>query len=210
MVRRRVQAFEQAKPSNDQGLASPSDIDWTKGFAAGWNPRSPQGRLLNFWADWAQAQGQRLTPEDRANFEAGFSRFPAYFAEELARRSAIDPLLTKALMQRLELLPVDSPLNRDIELRGALTVKAGEILRGSELDSIQRDTLLRYESHAPSYFPQSYRPLSESELSEWKSKIEALPPVLARFLHRGDLGIGPFFMLAHELGLSKLGVPLKP
>lgn len=205
-----LDAVEEAAPSRKQEKLAVSDNDWVKNLVSGIDLASSRGKIVKFWAAWAEAKGLEISPQDRQGFERALERFPAYFIDGLAYRSVVDPLSTKALLLRLELLPSTSRLGGDIEIREALAERSSEKIESKEMERIKRGILSTYDTQAAVFFPETYQPLSAAERVEWESKIETLPPILARALNDSELRSAEFLALAHELGLSKLGVPAFP
>jgi hypothetical protein len=171
------------------------------------DPGHQGAKVEKFWRDWGQRLGLAVTEREAEAFRAGLGGLPGYFYGKLNYYAAINPVLAKALLVKLGVVPKDSPAASDPDLKAALANKARDKYSAEDLQDYSKGLIENYEFHAKNFFPDNFKPLSESERRDWHQKIGDLPAVVVEGMSAGGLQGANFLVLAHRLGLSKLGAP---
>lgn len=201
----------EAPQANDaapmSGRRSMSEKDIAETLGAAFDPGHQGAKVEVFWRDWAQRLGVAVTEREAEAFRAGLRGLPGYFYGKLNYYAAVNPVLAKALLVKLGVVSKDSPAASDPDLKAALASRAREKYSPEDWEDYSKGLIHNYEFHAKNFFPDKFRPLSESERREWHQKIGDLPAVVVEGMSSGGLQGAHFLVMAHRLGLSKLGAP---
>lgn len=196
---------DDAAPGSARRPMGEKDMIETLGSA--FDPAHQGAKVEKFWRDWAQRLGVAVTEREAESFRAGLRGLPGYFYGKLNYYAAVNPVLAKALLVKLGVVSKDSPAASDPDLKAALASRAREKYSPEDWEDYSKGLIHNYEFHAKNFFPDKFRPLSESERREWHQKIGDLPAVVVEGMSAGGLQGAHFLVMAHRLGLSKLGAP---
>lgn len=194
-----------AEPVSERRPMNENDIAMQLGRAL--DPQAQGARVEIFWREWATALGVKLDAAELQSFADGMRTYPPYFHRKLSYYSVAKPELAKALLFKLNLLPPKTAAAAEPELRAALSAKVRDQSSSEDWEDFSKSSLWSYEYFGKGYFPEKFRPLSESERLQWHEAIGDLPPLFAEALTTGGLQSSVFMLLAERLGLSKLGIP---
>jgi len=163
-----------------------------------------QEQIRAAMADWLHESPVHLVNRQLSAFEGALSRESLYFTKNLLLYVRTDPLLAKALVARLGLVPIDSPLYRDREVIGVLSVNATSELSAEELRQIEESTYSRFQVEMDSYYPERSSQIPSRK--EWFERVGALPPILLRAWNSPLLIPDQFLHLAYRLGVSQIAI----
>ncbi len=194
-----------AAPKSERRPMTEKDMIETLGSA--FDPGHQGAKVERFWRDWAQRLGVVVTEREAEAFRAGLRGLPGYFYGLLNYYAATNPALAKVVLVELGVVPKNSSAASDPDLKAALAAKTRDKFSQEDWEDLTRGTVYSYHLYGKNFFPEKFRPLDEAERGEWHRKIGDLPAVVAEAMNAGGLPGSDFLLLAHRLGLSKLGTP---
>ena len=181
--------------------------DWVRRLAGTMANEAKREKIVQLWRQWSQEKKLNPPASEKSSLEYTLESCPTYLLSDLAYWAEHEPMMAKAWLSRLGFLPRSSALLRDSEIQDLL---GGRPPVSFDRIEAEEGILYHYAVYGSRVFPESYRALGPAERKLWRARIERLPPLLLQSMLQPGLRPESFLLMAAELGLSKLGLPIDP